>query len=58
MTVHAFTKDQAQSQIEAKGYSNVSGLRKDAEGVWRGDAEKDGIPAKVTLEVSGNVTAK
>lgn len=56
-TVHAFTKDQAMSQIEAKGYSNVSGLRKDAEGIWRGKAEKDGLPVNVTLDVKGNVTA-
>ena len=56
-TVRAFTKDQAKSQIEAKGYSNVSGLRKDAEGIWRGTAEKDGLSTNVTLNVNGNVTA-
>jgi hypothetical protein len=55
--VRAFTKDQAKSQIEAKGYSNVSGLRKDAEGIWRGTAEKDGLSTNVTLDVNGNVTA-
>src|ERR1700676_184558 len=48
-TIRAFTKDQAKSQIEAKGYSNVSGLRKDAEGIWRGKAEKDGLSTNVTL---------
>src|ERR1700676_4763979 len=48
-TVRAFTKDQAKSQIEAKGYSNVSGLQKDAEGIWRGKAEKDGLSTNVTL---------
>src|ERR1700675_3635371 len=56
-TVRAFTKDQAKSQIEAKGYSNVAGLRKDAEGIWRGTAEKDGLSTNVTLDVNGNVTA-
>jgi hypothetical protein len=56
-TIRAFTKDQAKSQIEAKGYSNVSGLRKDAEGIWRGRAEKDGSPTNVILDVNGNVTA-
>jgi hypothetical protein len=34
--VRAFTEDQAKSQIESKGYSSVSGLRKDAKGIWRG----------------------
>jgi cytoskeletal protein RodZ len=56
-TVHAFTEDQAKAQIQAKGYSRVSGLRKDVEGIWRGKAEKDGFPVNVTLDVNGNVTA-
>jgi hypothetical protein len=57
-TVRAFTQDQAKSQIEAKGYSNVSGLRKDAKGIWRGKAVKDGLPASVTLDADGNVAAQ
>jgi hypothetical protein len=55
--VHAFTEDQAKAQIEAKGYSRVSRLRKDAEGYWRGNAEKDGVEVNVTLDENGNVTA-
>ena len=57
-TARAFTEDQARSQIEAKGYSNVSGLRKDAKGIWRGNAVKDGLPSNVTLDVDGSITAK
>jgi hypothetical protein len=56
-TDRAFTADQAKSQIEAKGYLNVSGLRKDAKGIWRGKAVKDGLPVNVTLEADGNVSA-
>jgi hypothetical protein len=56
-TARAFTEDQAKSQIEAKGYSNVSGLRKDAKGIWRGKAEMDGSPKNVILEVNGDITA-
>jgi hypothetical protein len=55
--VRAFTEDQAKSQIEAKGYSSVSGLRKDANGIWRGKAVRDGVPVNVTLDLKGNVTA-
>jgi hypothetical protein len=55
--LRAFTEDQAKSQIEAKGYSRVSGLRKDAKGIWRGKAEKNGLPVNVTLDVNGEVTA-
>jgi hypothetical protein len=56
-TESAFTADQAKSKIEAKGYSNLSGLRKDAKGVWRGKATKDGLPVSVTLDSEGKVTA-
>jgi hypothetical protein len=54
---HAFTTDQAKSQIEAEGYSDISGLKKDAKGIWRGKAVKDGSPVNVTLGSDGNVTA-
>ena len=39
---NSFTEGQAKSRIEARGYANVSGLSKDASGVWRGTAMKDG----------------
>jgi hypothetical protein len=53
----AFTEDQAKSRMEAKGCSSVSGLRKDAKGIWRAKAIKDGLPVNVTLDVDGSVTA-
>jgi hypothetical protein len=53
-----FTTDQAISRIEAAGYSNVSGLRKDAKGVWRGNAVRDTSTVNVTLDVDGKVSAK
>ena len=50
---------QARSRIQAKGYSNVSGLHRDRHGVWRGDATlKDGRPVEVTLDLQGNVYSK
>jgi hypothetical protein len=57
-TGSAFTTDQAISRIEAAGYSNVSGLRKDAKGLWRGNAVKDGSTLKVTLDVNGKVSTE
>jgi hypothetical protein len=54
---HAFTRDQAKSQIEAKGYSSVSGLQKDSKGIWRGNALKDGKPVNVILDLQGSVIA-
>lgn len=56
--VRAVTEDQARTQIEANGYSSVSGLRKDVEGNWRGKAAKDGLQVNVTLDTKGKVTAE
>lgn len=56
-TERAMTADQAKSQIEAEGYSKVSGLQKDTKGIWRGKAMKDGSPTNVTIGVDGKITA-
>lgn len=52
----AITTDQAKSQIEAAGYFNASGLRRDAKGIWRGSAVKDGLTVPVTLDADGKVS--
>jgi hypothetical protein len=49
---------QAQSRIEAAGYSGVSGLAKDKDGVWRGTASKGGASRDVSLDYQGNVLPK
>ena len=52
---NSFTEKQAQSRIEARGYKNVSGLKKDDKGVWRGKAMKDGKSVAVSVDFQGNV---
>ena len=52
---NSFTEGQAKSRIESSGYTNVSGLRKDDQGVWRGTATKDGRSVNVSLDFQGNV---
>jgi hypothetical protein len=52
---NSFTRDQAQKQIEAKGYTHVAGLTKDKNGIWRGTAEKNGVSAPVSVDYQGNV---
>ena len=52
---NSFTEGQAKSKIEAAGYSNVSGLQKDDNGVWRGKADKAGTKADVSVDFQGNV---
>jgi hypothetical protein len=46
---NSFTETQAKSRIEAAGYSNVSRLVKDKDGIWRGKASK-------TTESTGSTT--
>ena len=55
---NSFTEGQAKSRIESQGYSNVSGLTKDANGVWRGKAQKDGKAMDVSLDFQGNVVVR
>src|SRR4051812_41797569 len=54
---NSFTEGQARSRIEDAGYSNVSGLRKDDQGVWRGQAMRNGSRSDVALDYQGNVVA-
>jgi hypothetical protein len=55
---NSFTEGQAKSRIESKGYTNVSGLKKDDKGVWRGTAMRNGKSVDVSLDFEGNVVAR
>ena len=55
---NSFTEGQAKSRIEANGFSQVSDLKKDDAGVWRGKARKDGKTMNVTLDFQGNVVSQ
>jgi hypothetical protein len=52
---NSFTEGQAKSKIEEAGYTNVTRLKKDAAGVWRGKANKGGSAASVSVDFQGNV---
>ena len=52
---NSFTRTEAQKQIEAKGYTHVAKLKKDANGVWRGTAMKDGQTGPISVDYQGNV---
>jgi hypothetical protein len=55
---NSFTEAQAKSRIEGAGYSNVSGLTKDQDGIWRGKASKGATTVGVAVDYQGNVVAK
>ncbi len=54
---NSFTMGEARSRIEKNGFTNVSDLAKDGDGVWRGKAQKSGSPTSVWLDYKGNVGA-
>jgi hypothetical protein len=54
---NSFTESQAKSRIQAAGYTDVSGLVKDKDGIWRGKAGKGGATMTVSLDYQGNITA-
>ena len=56
---NSFTEGQAKSKIEEAGFNNVTELKKDDNGVWRGKASKGGSATSVSVDFQGNVnTAK
>ena len=56
---NSFTEGQAKSKIEEAGYTGITDLKKDDDGVWRGMASKGGASTDVSVDFQGNVnTAK
>lgn len=54
---NSFTEAQAQSRVAKAGYSDVTEMMKNKNGVWQGKAMKDGAPVNVALDYKGAVTA-
>lgn len=54
---NSFTEGQAKNAIEKAGYTGVSDLKKDDNGVWRGKASKGGASRAVSIDFQGNVNA-
>ena len=54
---NSFTMDEARRRIEAGGFSQVTGLKKDDDGVWRGQAMQGGTSVSVFCDYQGNVGA-
>jgi hypothetical protein len=52
---NSFTENQAKDRIVAAGYTGVSTLAKDEDGIWRGTAMKDGKSVNVAVDYKGNV---
>lgn len=55
---NSFTEGQAQSRLQSNGFSDVTGLAKDTQGVWRGKAMKGGQTVDVSIDYQGNITPR
>ena len=55
---NSFTMGQAKGRIEKAGYTGVSGLALDSDGLWQGQAMKDGQSVRVALDYKGNVVSQ
>jgi len=51
---NSFTMGEAKSRLEKNGFADVSDLKKDDNGVWRGTGKKDGTASNVWLDYKGN----
>ena len=54
---NSFTEAQAKTKIEEAGYTNVTELKKDDNGIWRGRASKGGASTQVSVDFEGNVNS-
>jgi hypothetical protein len=55
---NSFTEGQARSRMEAAGFSNVTDLTKDDQGIWRGRGMRNGQQVNVALDFTGGVFSR
>lgn len=54
---NSFTENQAKDRAIAHGMGNVSSLKKDDDGIWRGTAAQDGKTVQIAVDYKGNVVS-
>jgi hypothetical protein len=55
---NSFTESQAKDRIEKAGFTEITGLRKDDQGIWRANAKQGDKQVNVSLDFRGNVVAQ
>ena len=55
---NSFSEGQARRLIESQGYSGVSPLVNDRQGIWHGTATKGAARVHVFVDYKGNVSAR
>jgi hypothetical protein len=54
---NSFTEGQAKDRAAAWGVTDVAGLKKDDDGIWRGAGMKDGKNVQIAVDYKGNVVS-
>ncbi|MCW5737444.1 MAG: PepSY domain-containing protein [Enhydrobacter sp.] len=54
---NSFTEGQAKDRAMANGIANVSGMKKDDDGIWRGTGMQDGKQVQIAVDYKGNVVS-
>ena len=52
------TEGQVIRILKNKGYTDINTLTRDAQGIWRANAIKDGLASRVALDIYANVEAE
>jgi hypothetical protein len=52
---NSFTETQVRERLTTSGFTGISALAKDEQGVWRGRAMRDGVQIGVAVDYRGNV---
>jgi len=55
---NSFTQEQARQRLQANGFTQIGPLSKDVDGIWRGEARKDGKAFAIAVDYQGNIAAK
>src|SRR5689334_13945082 len=55
---NSFTKGQAEGRLKKAGYTNITGLTKDKDGLWHAQATKDGKQMNVSLDFKGDINTQ
>lgn len=55
---NSFSQGQARDRLTSQGYSDVSQLTNDSQGIWRGTAVLAGKRVRVGVDYKGNISAQ
>lgn len=54
---NSFTEEQAKDRAAARGFIDISPLKKDESGIWRGTGQLDGKAFSLAVDYKGNVVS-